>query len=51
MLGYFGEVKYFADCVRENKRPEKSWLEDAIEITRVFEAFLEPEGQVIRIKR
>lgn len=46
MLGYYGEVKYFVDCVRANATPAKSGLEDALEITKVFEAFMKPAGQV-----
>jgi predicted dehydrogenase len=51
LLGYYGEIAYFADCVRDNRKPEKAGLEDAIEVTRVYEAFMQPEGQVIEIKR
>lgn len=49
MLGYYGEVKYFADCVRANTPPAKAGLGDALEITKVYEAFMQPEGQVVRI--
>ena len=47
LLGYYGEVKYFADCVRTNTPPAKCGLDDALEITKVFEAFMQPAGQVI----
>ena len=47
LLGYYGEVKYFADCVRANTPPEKCGLEDALEITKIYEAFMKPERQVI----
>ncbi len=43
MLGYYGEVKYFADCVRANTPPAKANLDDALIITKVFEAFLNGE--------
>lgn len=46
MLGYYGEVKYFADCVRANTPPSKCGLDDTLEITKVFEAFMQPAGQV-----
>lgn len=46
MLGYYGEVKYFADCVRTNTPPAKCGLEDTLEITKVFEAFLNGEPGV-----
>ena len=49
LLGYYGEVKYFADCVRANTPPAKCGLQDALEITKVYEAFMQPAGQVIRI--
>lgn len=47
MLGYYGEVKYFAECVKANTPPKKCGLEDALEITKIFEAFMKPEGQLI----
>jgi len=49
MLGYHGEVAYFADCVRTNTPPSKCGLEDALEITRVFEAFVQPAGRVVEL--
>lgn len=50
LLGYYGEVKYFADCVRSNTPPAKCGLEDALEITKVFEAFLNGKpGEMIAI--
>ena len=49
MLGYYGEVKYFADCVRTNTPPTKCGLDDALEITKVYEAFMQPEGQVVGV--
>jgi predicted dehydrogenase len=49
MLGYYGEVKHFVDCVRSNTPPAKCGLEDALEITKVFEAFMRPEREIIVI--
>lgn len=49
MLGYYGEVKYFVDCVRTNTPPAKCGLEDALEVTKVFEAFMKPSGQVLTV--
>lgn len=49
MLGYYGEVKYFVDCVKANTPPAKCGLDDALEITKVFEAFMKPAGQVLTI--
>lgn len=40
LLGYYSEVKYFADCVRSNTPPSKCGLDDALEVTRMFEAFM-----------
>lgn len=51
LLGYYGEVKYFVECVRNNTPPAKCGLEDALEITRVFEAFLQPAGETVLIDR
>lgn len=47
LLGYYGEVRYFADCVRTGAPPAKCGLEDTLEITKVFEAFMQPERQTI----
>jgi predicted dehydrogenase len=47
VLGYYGEVKYFADCVRTNTPPAKTGLDDVLEITKVYEAFLRPEGELV----
>jgi predicted dehydrogenase len=51
LLGYYGEVKYFADCVREGTPPTKCGLDDALEITKVFEAFMRPEGQLVTVNQ
>jgi predicted dehydrogenase len=47
LLGYYGEVRYFADCVRSNTKPTKCGLEDALEITKVFEALQQPDRQIV----
>ncbi|MDH7603198.1 MAG: gfo/Idh/MocA family oxidoreductase, partial [Armatimonadota bacterium] len=49
LLGYYGEVKYFVDCVRTNTPPAKCGLADALEIMKLFEAFMQPERQTIVI--
>ena len=51
MLGYYGEVQYFVDCVRSSTPPAKCGLEDTLEITKVFEAFMQPAGQVIVVNK
>jgi predicted dehydrogenase len=47
MLGYYGEVAYFADCVRTNTPPAKAGLDDVLEITKVYEAFMKAEGELV----
>ena len=49
LLGYWGEVDYFARCVRENRRPEKCSLDDAREVMKLYEAFLGREGTTIEL--
>lgn len=49
LLGYYGEVRYFVDCVRSGTPPARCGLDDALEITRVFEAFMRPAGEVVRL--
>jgi len=49
MLGYYGEVAHFVECVQKNQPPAKCGLADALEITKVYEAFFEPEGTVIEV--
>ena len=47
MLGYAGEVRYFAECVLDDRSPDICSLNDALEIMKVYEAFLQPANQVI----
>ncbi len=50
LLGYVGEVSYFADCVLNNQHPTRANLEDAWHVTRLFEAFRYGDpGTVIRL--
>ncbi len=44
LIGYAQEVRYFANCVQDNRRPEKAHLGDALAILKLFEAFRKPEG-------
>lgn len=44
LLGYAPEVAYFAECVRDGRKPEKAGLEDALALLRLFEAFRKEEG-------
>jgi predicted dehydrogenase len=50
LIGYAPEVIYFADCVRENRAPEKAGLTDARAITKLYEAYRYGEaGTVIQV--
>lgn len=49
LLGYAPEIRYFCDCVLENRAPEYSGLVDALELLRIYEAYRQPEGQRITI--
>jgi len=49
MLGYAPEVIYFAECVLNNTPPEKSNLETALEVTRLYEAYKKSSGHKIEI--
>jgi predicted dehydrogenase len=49
LQGFVQEMKYFLDCVIEGKAPGRSNLEDALELTRIFEAFNNPSGKPIEI--
>ncbi len=51
MLGYAPEIIYFSECVLTNTPPEKSNLETALEITKLYEAYKRPSGQKIEINR
>lgn len=49
LLGYAPEIIYFAECVLNNTPPEKSNLETAMEVTKLYEAFKKPSGRKIEI--
>ncbi|MBN1674438.1 MAG: Gfo/Idh/MocA family oxidoreductase [Kiritimatiellae bacterium] len=49
LLGYFGEVNEFARAILEKRPPAKGTLEQAWQVTRVFEAFAEGPGKTIRL--
>lgn len=49
MLGYYGELAHFVECVKNNRPPAKCGLSDALEVTKVYEAFLQPEGSVVEV--
>lgn len=49
LLGYAPEVIYFAECVLKNSPPQKCGLEDALEVTKLYEAYKRPEREIIYI--
>lgn len=51
LLGYAPEIRYFCQCVLDNTPPQIGSLEDALEMLRVYEAYCQPEGQVVRIAK
>lgn len=44
LLGYWGEIHHFAECVLERRRPERAGLEAARDVLRLYEAFANPPG-------
>jgi len=49
LLGYAPEIQYFCNCVQEGHPPQKGSLEDALEILKIYEAYRQPECQLISI--
>jgi predicted dehydrogenase len=49
MLGYAPEIIYFSECVLKNKPPEKSNLETALEVTKLYEAYKNHGGIKIEL--
>ena len=49
LLGYWGEVNEFARSILENRPPAKGTLEQARQVTRVFEAFADGPGKTIAL--
>jgi hypothetical protein len=49
LLGYFGEVNEFASAILENRPLAKGHLDHAWQATRIFEAFFEGPGKVIKL--
>lgn len=47
LLGYAQEIRHFAECALARTRPEWGGLDAALEVTALYEAFLEGEGRVI----
>jgi predicted dehydrogenase len=47
LLGYYGEVNEFAKSILERRPPAKGTLEQAWQVTRIFEAFFEGPRKLI----
>lgn len=47
--GFYAEMKYFCDCILEQKQPVKGSLEFALELMKVYEAGLLSQGRTILI--
>ncbi len=47
LLGYYNEVNEFARSILEGRPPAKGTLEQAWQVTRIFEAFAEGPGKTI----
>lgn len=47
--GMYGEMKYFCDCILEDRRPELGSLEMALEVMEAYEAALISEGKVVKL--
>jgi len=50
LLGYYGEVNEFARSILEARPPAKGTLDQAWQVTRVFEAFAQGPGRVIALQ-
>ena len=50
LLGYYGEVNEFARAILEKRPLAKGTLEQAWQVTRIFEAFAEGPGKVVRLQ-
>jgi len=50
LLGYYGEVNEFARSILDGRPPRKGTLEQAWQVTRLFEAFAEGPGKVIPLQ-
>ena len=49
MLGYAPEIIYFSECVLKNTPPAKCRLETALEVTKLYEAYKNPSGGIIKL--
>lgn len=51
LLGYYGELEEFAQAVLGGRPPSKATLDDAVDATRIFEAFAEGPNRRIDLTR
>lgn len=49
LLGYYNEINEFARSILEKRAPRKGTLEQAWQVTRIFEAFAEGPGKQITL--
>lgn len=49
LLGYYGEINEFARSILEDRKPLKGTLEQAWQVTRIFEGFAEGPGKKINL--
>ncbi len=50
LLGYYGEIDEFARSILEARAPRKAALADAVQVTRLFEAFAQGPGREISLR-
>jgi predicted dehydrogenase len=50
LLGYYNEVNEFARAILEKRPPAKGTLEQARQVTRIFEAFAQGPGRTIELQ-
>lgn len=48
--GIYSEMKYFCDCILENRKPETGTLKQAFEIMKIYEAVLKSKGLPVKIE-
>ena len=49
LLGYYGEIEAFAQAIINKTRVPKAGLDDAIAITKIFEAFAQGANKIIKL--
>jgi predicted dehydrogenase len=49
LLGYAPEVIHFTSCVLQGRGPDFGTLQDALELLKIYEAYLQPDQMISRI--